>query len=24
VTLTGIAEGSIWKRIVDGVELWFE
>jgi D-alanyl-D-alanine carboxypeptidase (penicillin-binding protein 5/6) len=24
VALAGIAEGSMWKRIVDGVELWFE
>ncbi|MGD8322933.1 MAG: D-alanyl-D-alanine carboxypeptidase family protein [Gammaproteobacteria bacterium] len=24
VTLDGVAEGSMWKRLVDGVELWFQ
>ncbi len=24
ITLGDVAEGSMWKRIVDGVELWFE
>jgi D-alanyl-D-alanine carboxypeptidase (penicillin-binding protein 5/6) len=24
ITLGNVAEGSLWKRVVDGVELWFQ